>query len=146
MLFELERQREPLIIVAHQAVLRCLYAYFLDLPAEEIPFLSIPLHTLIKLEVNAYGCREKRVRIVTPSNQGGDIGSGNSAEDEMLMLNGTAAASLLSSSLSHDLLSPVARNRQSASLSSSSSSSAGGVGGLRSPYYAKKDSMGSFSS
>ncbi len=46
-------------------MLRCLYAYFLDLPAEEIPFLSIPLHTLIKLEVNAYGCREKRVRIVT---------------------------------------------------------------------------------
>jgi broad specificity phosphatase PhoE len=63
----MERQKEPLVIVAHQAVVRCLYAYFLDLPAEEIPFLSIPLHTLVKLEVSAYGCKEKRVRIVTKS-------------------------------------------------------------------------------
>lgn len=63
-IFELERQREPILIVAHQAVLRCLYAYFLDLPMEEIPYLSIPLHTLIKLETKAYGCKEKRMKIV----------------------------------------------------------------------------------
>jgi broad specificity phosphatase PhoE len=74
-IFELERQREPLLIVGHQAVLRCLYAYFLDLPAEEIPFLSIPLHTLLKLEVNAYGCREKRVRIVTRNDKNEDNNS-----------------------------------------------------------------------
>ena len=48
-IYELERQREPVIIIAHQAVIRCLYAYFLDLPAEEVPYLSIPLHTLIRL-------------------------------------------------------------------------------------------------
>jgi hypothetical protein len=29
-IFELERQQSPVVIVAHQAVLRCLYAYFLD--------------------------------------------------------------------------------------------------------------------
>jgi broad specificity phosphatase PhoE/adenylate kinase family enzyme len=63
-IFELERQRKPLLIVAHQAVLRCLYAYMLDLPAEEIPFLSIPLHTLVRLEAKAYGVKEKRMRIV----------------------------------------------------------------------------------
>lgn len=73
MIFELERQREPLVIVAHQAVLRCLYAYFLDLPAEEIPFLSIPLHTLVKLEMHAYGCKEKRVRIVTSCDSSSDL-------------------------------------------------------------------------
>eukprot|EP00596_Hydrurales_sp_CCMP1899_P002263 CAMPEP_0119034028 /NCGR_PEP_ID=MMETSP1177-20130426/1086_1 /TAXON_ID=2985 /ORGANISM="Ochromonas sp, Strain CCMP1899" /LENGTH=503 /DNA_ID=CAMNT_0006991219 /DNA_START=82 /DNA_END=1593 /DNA_ORIENTATION=+ len=63
-IFELERQQEPLLIIAHQAVLRCLYAYFLDLPTEEIPFLSMPLHTLIRLEAKAHGCKEKRMRIV----------------------------------------------------------------------------------
>ena len=63
-IFELERQREPILIIGHQAVLRCLYAYFLDLPPEEIPFLSIPLHTLIRLETKAYGCKEKRMKIV----------------------------------------------------------------------------------
>jgi len=70
-IYELERQDKPLIIVAHQAVLRCLYAYFLDLPADEIPFLSIPLHTLIRLEAKAYGCKEKRMRIVIDPNGGG---------------------------------------------------------------------------
>ena len=42
-IFEMERATAPLVIVAHQAVLRCLYAYFLDFPHEELPFLSIPL-------------------------------------------------------------------------------------------------------
>jgi broad specificity phosphatase PhoE len=42
-LFEMERATSPLVIVAHQAVLRCLYAYFLDFPHEELPFLAIPL-------------------------------------------------------------------------------------------------------
>ncbi len=62
-IFEIERQKEPLMIIAHQAVLRCLYAYFLDLPLEEAPYLSIPLHTLIRLDLKPYGCREKRLRI-----------------------------------------------------------------------------------
>lgn len=56
-IFELERQQNPILIIGHQAVIRCLYAYFLDLPAEEIPYLSIPLHTLIRLEAKAYGCK-----------------------------------------------------------------------------------------
>jgi broad specificity phosphatase PhoE len=64
-IYELERQRDPVVIVAHQASVRCLYAYFLDLPAEEIPYLSFPLHTLFKLEPHAFGCKEKRLKIVT---------------------------------------------------------------------------------
>lgn len=65
-IYELERHHEDgeLVVIAHQAVLRCLYAYFLDLQLEEIPFLEIPLHTLIRLEPMTYGCREKRIRIV----------------------------------------------------------------------------------
>lgn len=47
-----------------QAVIRCLYAYFFDLPPEEIPYLSVPLHSLIRLDPRAYGCKEKRMRIV----------------------------------------------------------------------------------
>ena len=42
-IFEMERNTAPLVIVAHQSVIRCLYAYFLDFPHEELPFLSIPL-------------------------------------------------------------------------------------------------------
>jgi len=63
-LFEIERSSEPLLIVGHQAVHRCIYAYFLDLPPEEIPYLSIPLHTVIKLIPKAFGCAEKRFKLL----------------------------------------------------------------------------------
>lgn len=48
-IFELERAKGPVLVIGHQAVLRCLYGYFLDTPLDEIPFLDIPLHTVIKL-------------------------------------------------------------------------------------------------
>ena len=62
-IYELERQRAPVLIVSHQAVLRCLYGYFLDLPASEIPYVSIPLHTIVELHPTTYGCTETRVHI-----------------------------------------------------------------------------------
>ena len=52
---ELERQ-DSVLVVAHQAVLRCLLGYYLETPEEELPWLQVPLHTLIKLEPIAYGC------------------------------------------------------------------------------------------
>ncbi|ORX40594.1 6-phosphofructo-2-kinase/fructose-2,6-bisphosphatase bifunctional enzyme [Kockovaella imperatae] len=62
-IMELERQ-ENILIIAHQAILRCLYAYFLALPQEELPYIKanpqIPLHTLIKITPMAYGCHEER--------------------------------------------------------------------------------------
>ncbi|XP_026479117.1 6-phosphofructo-2-kinase/fructose-2,6-bisphosphatase 2-like isoform X1 [Ctenocephalides felis] len=55
-IMELERQGNVLV-VSHQAVLRCLLAYFLDKSADELPYLKVPLHTIIKLTPVAYGCR-----------------------------------------------------------------------------------------
>lgn len=37
-----------------------MYAYFLALPQEELPYIKIPLHTLIKITPMAYGCHEER--------------------------------------------------------------------------------------
>ncbi len=70
-IFEIERQTNPLLIIAHQAVLRCLYAYFIDLPNAEAPYLSIPLHCVIKLTPQAFGCSEKRFKVFenTPDGQ-----------------------------------------------------------------------------
>ncbi|XP_071178026.1 6-phosphofructo-2-kinase/fructose-2,6-bisphosphatase-like isoform X3 [Mytilus edulis] len=55
-IMELERQ-ENVMVVCHQAVMRCLLAYFQDKSAEDLPYLKVPLHTVIKLTPVAYGCR-----------------------------------------------------------------------------------------
>ncbi|KAI8326383.1 bifunctional 6-phosphofructo-2-kinase/fructose-2,6-bisphosphate 2-phosphatase, partial [Martensiomyces pterosporus] len=54
-IMELERQQN-IMIISHQAVLRCIYAYFLDIGPDELPYLKIPLHTVMKLTWTAYGC------------------------------------------------------------------------------------------
>lgn len=74
-IMELERQ-ENILIIGHQAILRCLYvifsvhrprltsvcryAYFQNLPQVDLPYIKIPLHTVIKLTPKAYGCDEER--------------------------------------------------------------------------------------
>lgn len=58
---ELERTRKPVLVIAHNAVLRALYAYFQGIPRERCPYLAIPLHTVIELTPHAYGCHETRM-------------------------------------------------------------------------------------
>jgi broad specificity phosphatase PhoE/predicted kinase len=57
---ELERQRRPVLVVSHQAVLRSLYGYLMGKPQEECPHMAVPLHTVIRLTPTAYGYEEKR--------------------------------------------------------------------------------------
>ncbi|KAI0229269.1 Fructose-2,6-bisphosphatase [Massospora cicadina] len=58
-IMELERQ-EDIVIIGHQAILRCIYAYFMDLPQDHLPYINIPLHTLIRLTPMPYGTAEER--------------------------------------------------------------------------------------
>ncbi|MFT3766706.1 MAG: 6-phosphofructo-2-kinase/fructose-2,6-bisphosphatase [Minicystis sp.] len=60
MIIQLERQRSPVLLIGHQAVLRAIYAYLMDRPPTECPRLEIPLHTVIELTPTAYGCKEER--------------------------------------------------------------------------------------
>uniref|UniRef100_A0AAR2M4M6 6-phosphofructo-2-kinase/fructose-2,6-bisphosphatase 2 n=1 Tax=Pygocentrus nattereri TaxID=42514 RepID=A0AAR2M4M6_PYGNA len=53
-IMELERQGNVLVI-CHQAVMRCLLAYFLDKSADDLPYLKCPLHVVLKLTPVAYG-------------------------------------------------------------------------------------------
>uniref|UniRef100_A0A8C4QZI0 6-phosphofructo-2-kinase n=1 Tax=Eptatretus burgeri TaxID=7764 RepID=A0A8C4QZI0_EPTBU len=57
-IMELERQ-ENVLVICHQAVMRCLLAYLLDKPSDLLPYLKCPLHTVMKLTPVAYGCREE---------------------------------------------------------------------------------------
>lgn len=54
-IMELERV-ENVLIVSHQAIIRVILAYFLDKKSEDMPYIQVPLHTLIKLTPKAYEC------------------------------------------------------------------------------------------
>jgi broad specificity phosphatase PhoE/predicted kinase len=56
---ELERQRNPVLVIGHQAVLRALYGYLMGKPQEDCPHLKIPLHSVIQLTPTAYGYDEQ---------------------------------------------------------------------------------------
>ncbi len=60
-IIELERQRHPILIISHQAVLRALYGYLMGKPQADCPHLSIPLHTAVELAPTAYGYEERRI-------------------------------------------------------------------------------------
>ncbi|KAK4376107.1 hypothetical protein RND71_006784 [Anisodus tanguticus] len=63
-IIELERQRAPVVVVSHQAVLRALYAYFADRPLNEIPHIEMPLHTIIEIQMGVTGVQEKRYKLM----------------------------------------------------------------------------------
>ncbi|KAI4305308.1 hypothetical protein L6164_028680 [Bauhinia variegata] len=63
-IIELERQRAPVVMIAHQAVLRALYAYFADRPLKEIPHIEVPLHTIIEIQMGVTGVQEKRYKLM----------------------------------------------------------------------------------
>ena len=75
---ELERERNDVLIIAHHALLRPLYAYFVDAPLSKVPYLNIPEDTgeshksyssgrshmlVIQLTPKAYGCEEVRIKL-----------------------------------------------------------------------------------
>jgi broad specificity phosphatase PhoE len=62
---ELERQRSPVLVIAHRAVLRALYGYLMGKPQDECPHLEIPLHTLIELSPTEYGHDERRFPLLS---------------------------------------------------------------------------------
>jgi len=62
-MFELERSRHPVLIVSHQAPLRCLYAYLMGMPQEDCLKINIPRDTVVELTPNAYGCDVKHHNI-----------------------------------------------------------------------------------
>ena len=73
-IIELERQRQPVLVIAHRAVLRCLYAYFLSRSMDDVPHLAMPLHHVVKLMPGSYGVQEEWTNLMPE--EGGAGGSG----------------------------------------------------------------------
>ncbi|CAD7703452.1 unnamed protein product [Ostreobium quekettii] len=68
-IIEMEREKESVFIIGHQAILRVIYGYCIRAPLDTIPTIPIPLHTLIELTPMPDGTmKEQRftVDVTTP--------------------------------------------------------------------------------
>ncbi|KAH9274206.1 hypothetical protein BSLG_002125 [Batrachochytrium salamandrivorans] len=54
-IIELERMQSDALVVTHQVVMRTLLSYFLGIPLQDMPTMSVPLHTLYCLKPQPYG-------------------------------------------------------------------------------------------
>lgn len=64
-IIEMERHQENLLIIAHQGILRIIYAFYMGLSRAEAPYVSIPLNTVVQIVPTAYKCFEQ----VSPSHR-----------------------------------------------------------------------------
>lgn len=80
--FEIEREKRPALVIAHQAVLRTIIAFFRGTPLDEMATLDVPLHHVLKLTINAHGCEMQPISLLDDTNLP-RIASGDSVNDSM---------------------------------------------------------------
>tara|TARA_Y100000741_G_scaffold225392_1_gene172122 strand:+ start:2162 stop:3379 length:1218 start_codon:yes stop_codon:yes gene_type:complete len=62
-IYEIENSDKPILIVSHQAILRVIYSYFMNIDNFNMTNLSIPLNTIIKLNPKSYQYEEERITL-----------------------------------------------------------------------------------
>ena len=62
-ILELEREKNDLLIIAHESVLRVLYGYLMACNATDIPTLSFPRNEIIEIIPASYNNEAKRITI-----------------------------------------------------------------------------------
>ena len=65
-IYDIENCDKPILIVAHQAVLRVIYSYFMNIDNTDMTSLDIPLNTIIRLEPYSYQYKEERKTLFNP--------------------------------------------------------------------------------
>jgi broad specificity phosphatase PhoE len=58
-ILEMERHKEPVLIIGHQGILRVVYAFYMGKTRAETPYVSIPLNTVVQLTPGAFTCQEE---------------------------------------------------------------------------------------
>lgn len=59
--YNIENNDNDIIIIGHQAILRIIYGYLMNINIDEIPHIDMPLHTLIELTPNTYNFSKKYI-------------------------------------------------------------------------------------
>ena len=63
MILELEREKNDLLIIAHESVLRVLYGYLMACNATDIPTLSFPRDEVIEIIPASYNNKATRITV-----------------------------------------------------------------------------------
>ncbi|KAF8472485.1 6-phosphofructo-2-kinase-domain-containing protein [Kalaharituber pfeilii] len=69
-ILELERERNDLLIIAHESVLRVLYGYLMACSTQDIPFLSFPRNQIIEIIPASYNNHMKTIPIPNTDSEG----------------------------------------------------------------------------
>lgn len=59
-IMDVESSNSPILIIAHQAIIRVIYSYFMNIKNKEMPELEVPLHCIIELTPQSHNFKEKR--------------------------------------------------------------------------------------
>jgi broad specificity phosphatase PhoE len=64
LVLDMERLRYDVLVVCHQGCARALLGYFLGTPAEQVPYLEIPLHTVMEISPGAFKCKVTKHKLL----------------------------------------------------------------------------------
>ncbi|KAA8913151.1 6-phosphofructo-2-kinase-domain-containing protein [Sphaerosporella brunnea] len=73
-ILELEREKNDLLIIAHESVLRVLYGYLMACSTQDIPFLSFPRNEIVEIIPASYNNEAKRIKIPKINTKGEHTG------------------------------------------------------------------------
>ncbi|KAF8248874.1 bifunctional 6-phosphofructo-2-kinase/fructose-2,6-bisphosphate 2-phosphatase [Wilcoxina mikolae CBS 423.85] len=62
-ILELEREKQDLLIIAHESVLRVLYGYLMACSTQDIPSLIFPRNEIVEIIPESYNNKSKRIKI-----------------------------------------------------------------------------------
>lgn len=57
------QQSNNILVISHQAVLRCLIGFFMDKKPEELPYMEVPLHTILRVTSQGFNYRLDLIKL-----------------------------------------------------------------------------------
>ena len=57
------QQSNNVLVISHQAILRCIIGYFLDKTPEELPYMEVPLHTIIRMSSQGFNYKLEFIKL-----------------------------------------------------------------------------------
>ena len=69
-ILELEREKNDLLIIAHESVLRVMYGYLMACSTQDIPYLVFPRNEIVEIIPESYNNKAKRIEIPNTNARG----------------------------------------------------------------------------